>query len=218
MGKKSKLQKFSENRESANVIEVGKPIYDNVKGHWQEFFDNDNDLVVELACGRGEYTIALAEKIPNRNYIGVDIKGERVWKGSQTAMQKELNNVAFLRTHITNIDELFDDEEVAEIWLTFPDPRPKERDEKHRLSNAFFMNKYRKILNKEGWFKFKTDNTPLFEYTLQTLTEFNVKDHVYTYDLYHSELLVDHFDIKTKYEKIWTEKGEMIKYMKFKFG
>ncbi len=218
MSRKNKKQKFSENRENRNVLEEGKPIYDSVQGHWNDFFQNENDLVVELACGRGEYTIALAEQFPEKNYIGVDIKGERIWKASQTAMQKELTNVAFLRTHINNIDELFSEGEVAEIWLTFPDPRPKERDEKHRLSNSFFLSMYKRILMKEGWFKFKTDNTSLFDYTLQILSEFNVKDHVYTHDLYHSELLADHFDIKTKYEQIWTEKGETIKYMKFRFG
>ncbi|MEP1093479.1 MAG: tRNA (guanosine(46)-N7)-methyltransferase TrmB [Cyclobacteriaceae bacterium] len=217
MGKKNKLQKFSENKLNHNVIEPGKPIYETISGQWNSYFGNNNNIVVELACGRGEYTLALAEKSPANNYVGVDLKGERVWKGSQDALQKGLNNVAFLRTHISNIPELFAENEVSEIWLTFPDPRPKDRDEKHRLSNKAFLNMYQRILNPAGWFKFKTDNTDLFDYTLAVLSDFAISDHSFTHDLYHSELLSDHHGIKTKYEKIWTEKGETVKYMKFRF-
>ncbi|MEP5612305.1 MAG: tRNA (guanosine(46)-N7)-methyltransferase TrmB [Cyclobacteriaceae bacterium] len=218
LGKKNKLQKFSENKLSHNVIEPGKSMYETISGHWSSYFGNENEIVVELACGKGEYTLALAEMFPKRNYIGVDLKGERVWRGSQEASQRGLNNVAFLRTHISNIPELFAENEVSEIWLTFPDPRPKDRDEKHRLSNAFYLNIYERILAKNGWFKFKTDSTSLFDYTMEILEKLQVKDQLHTYDLYNSELLEDHYGIKTKYEKIWTEKGENVKYMKFKFA
>jgi len=218
LGKKNKLQKFAENKLSNNVIEPGKPIYETINGNWNSYFGNDNNIVLELACGRGEYTLALAEMFPSKNYIGVDLKGERVWRGSQEATHIGLQNVAFLRTHISNLPELFDENEVSEIWLTFPDPRPKDRDEKHRLSNAFFLNHYRRILATDGWFKFKTDSTSLFDYTLDVLKEFQLRDHSFTHDLYQSELLEDHYGIKTKYEKIWTEKGESVKYMKFRFG
>ena len=217
MRKKNKLDKFAENKITKNVIEEGKPVYETIKGNWNEFFGNDHDLVVELACGWGEYTVALAEQFPDQNFIGMDIKGDRVWKGSQYAMENGLDNVAFLRTHIIEIESLFDESEISEIWLTFPDPRPKDRDEKHRLSNAAFLKRYQKLLKPDGWFKFKTDNTELFEYTLQVLTEFKIKDHTFTFDLYDSPYLNEHFGIKTKYEKIWTEKGEKIKYMKFRF-
>ncbi|WP_420319077.1 tRNA (guanosine(46)-N7)-methyltransferase TrmB [Ekhidna sp.] len=217
MSKINKLEKFAQNKASENVIEPGKESYDQIKGQWNSFFKNDNDIVIELACGWGEYTISLAEKFPNRNFIGIDIKGDRVWRGSQYAQKNELTNVAFLRTHIIEILSLFGDSEVDEIWLTFPDPRPKDRDEKHRLSNKSFLEKYRTILKPDGWFKFKTDNTELFEYTLQVLADFKIKDHEFTFDLYNSPLLEDHHDIKTKYERIWTEKGEKIKYMKFRF-
>ena len=203
---------------SENVIEPGKPLFDNIHGKWNEFFGNDNEIVVELACGWGEYTLSLAEKFPNRNFIGIDIKGDRVWRGSQYAQNKELENVAFLRMHIIEILSLFDENEIDEIWLTFPDPRPKDRDEKHRLSNKSFLQKYQKLLKTDGWFKFKTDNTRLFDYTLDVLTDFQIRDHVFTHDLYHSPLLGEHYDIKTKYERIWTEKGEKIKYMKFRFA
>lgn len=217
MSKISKLEKFAQNKASRNVIEPGKDLYNTIKGNWKKFFGNDNELVVELACGWGEYTLSLAERFPDKNFIGVDIKGDRVWRGSQYAIKNELDNVAFLRTHIIEILQLFDLGEIDEIWLTFPDPRPKDRDEKHRLSNKSFLSKYKQILKPDGWFKFKTDNTDLFEYTLQVLSDFSIKNHDFTIDLYNSELMDDHFEIKTKYERIWTEKGEKIKYMKFQF-
>lgn len=218
MGKKNKLAKFSENMASKNVIEPGKDLFESIHGNWNDFFGNDNEIVVELACGWGEYTISLAEKYPDQNFIGIDIKGDRIWKGSQFALQNDMHNVAFLRTHIIEILKSFDKNEVDEIWLTFPDPRPKERDEKHRLSNKSYLEKYREILKPNGWFKFKTDNTELFEYTLQVLADFNIKDHEFTFDLYNSSLMDEHYGIKTKYERIWTEKGEKIKYMKFRFA
>jgi len=218
LSKTGKLEKFAQNRQSANVIEPGKPIYDTVKGNWQKFFGNNHPLVVELACGWGEYTLSLAEKFPMKNFVGVDIKGDRVWRGSQYAKKSGLTNVAFLRTHIIEILELFEEDEVDEIWLTFPDPRPKDRDEKHRLSNAAFLKKYRHILKCDGWFKFKTDNTDLFQYTLHVLNDFSIRQHFFTFDLYNSAYLSDHYDIKTKYERIWTEKGEKIKYMKLMFN
>jgi len=218
LSKINKLEKFAQNKANRNVIEPGKEIFDQIKGHWRDFFQNDNDIVIELACGWGEYTLSLAEKFPDKNFIGIDVKGDRVWKGSQYAQKNKLENVAFLRTHIIEILNLFDENEVDEIWLTFPDPRPKDRDEKHRLSNKNYLEKYRHILKKDGWFRFKTDNTDLFDYTLQVLTGFAVRDHEFTFDLYQSPLLQEHFGIKTKYERIWTEKGEKIKYMKFRFG
>lgn len=217
MSKINKLEKFAQNKASRNVIEPGKEIFNEIKGHWRDFFQNDNDIVIELACGWGEYTISLAEKFPDKNFIGIDIKGDRVWRGSQYAQKNGLDNVAFLRTHIIEILNLFAEDEVDEIWLTFPDPRPKDRDEKHRLSNKSFLDKYRQILKPDGWFRFKTDNTDLFEYTLQVLTDFPIRDHEFTFDLYESPLLEDHHQIKTKYERIWTEKGEKIKYMKLRF-
>ncbi|SNS72313.1 tRNA (guanine-N(7)-)-methyltransferase [Ekhidna lutea] len=218
MGKKNKLAKFSENMTSKNVIEQGKPIFETIQGNWTDFFGNNNQIVVELACGWGEYTISLAEKFADKNFIGIDIKGDRIWKGSQYALKNGLTNVAFLRIHIIEILDLFGENELDEIWLTFPDPRPKDRDEKHRLSNKSFLEKYRHILKPDGWFRFKTDNTELFEYTLQVLTDFKIKDHEFTFDLYNSPLMDEHHGIKTKYERIWTEKGEKIKYMKFRFA
>ena len=218
MSKINKKEKFAQNIQSRNVIQLGKEWYDQIKGRWNEFFQNDNEIVLELACGWGEYTLALAEKFPDKNFIGIDLKGDRVWKGSQYALAKNLNNVAFLRMHIIEILNVFEENEVDEIWLTFPDPMPKDRQEKHRLSNLAYLTKYKSILKPDGWFRFKTDNTPLFEYTLQIMTSLEVRDHEFTMDLYHSPLMEDHHDIRTKYERIWTEKGEKIKYMRFRFS
>ena len=181
------------------------------------YFKNTNPITLELACGKGEYTIGLAEKFSDRNHVGVDLKGDRIFIGSQMAQEKKLENVAFIRSRIELLPELFAPNEVDEIWLTFPDPRPKDRDEKHRLTNLTYLNLYRSILSKDGWFRFKTDNTSLFEYTLSTLKEFDIQQLEATHDLYSSNLLEEHHGVQTKYEKIWSEKGESIKYLKFKF-
>lgn len=218
MSKINKLEKFAQNKVSRNVIEAGKEWYDGIKGKWSEFFDNDHPLVLELACGWGEYTIALAEQFPEKNFMGIDIKGDRIWRGSQYALKNDLTNVAFLRIHIIEILDLFAENEVDEIWLTFPDPQPKDRNEKHRLSNKAFLDRYQQILKPDGWFKFKTDSTFLFEYTLQVLADMQVRDFEFTFDLYQSDMNKEHYGIQTKYERIWTSKGEKIKYMKFRFG
>lgn len=218
MSRRSKLDRFSDNKSSWNVIEQGKELFESVKGNWNDFFQNDHPLVIELACGRGEYTVGLAERFPNKSFIGIDIKGDRIWKGSQYAIENGLQNVAFLRTNIFFLCDFFEKGEVDEIWLTFPDPRPRDRDEKHRLTNKDYLDRYRYILRKEGWFKFKTDSTFLFEYSLRELKKDSIQNHEYTFDLYQSEYKDEHFGLKTKYEKIWTEKGEKVKYMKFRFS
>ncbi|MGB3464733.1 MAG: tRNA (guanosine(46)-N7)-methyltransferase TrmB, partial [Cyclobacteriaceae bacterium] len=176
-------------------------------------------IVVELGCGRGEYTIGLALNEPDKNYIGVDIKGDRIWKGSSQAQEHGLDQVAFLRTQIVLLDKFFKPGEISEIWITFPDPRPRDRDIKRRLTSPRFLNMYKSLLQKDGWVKFKTDNTPLFDYTLSLFDgDIKVKDLMYTHDLYNSPLLEEHYGVKTKYEKIFTDKGEDIKYMKFRFA
>jgi len=217
---RKKLFKFRENSESKNVLEAGKPLYESVKGKWNsDFFGNDNPLVVELGCGRGEYTVGLAGHFPACNFIGVDIKGARIWKGSKQAEQEGRANVGFLRTQIQLIDHFFASGEVSAIWITFPDPRPKERDEKRRLTSSRFLDMYRVLLSADGWVYFKTDNTPLFEYTLSLLqANYQTRDLQFTFDLYQSELWEEHFGIKTRYEQMFTDKGETIKYMKFRFS
>ena len=137
---RSKLDKFKDNAQSDYVIQPGKDIFDSIKGHWRdEFFRNNNPLVLELACGRGEYTIGLARIFPDRNFVGVDIKGPRIWRGMKIAEEEHLSNVGFLRGYIQNLEDFYEENEVDEIWVTFPDPRPKGRDERRRLTNERFL-------------------------------------------------------------------------------
>lgn len=216
---RSKLKRFAENAKRTNIIEPGKELFEEIKGNWnQRYFQKECPVTVELGCGDGEYTVGLAAIQPNRHFIGVDMKGDRLYQGSTKAIQQDLKNVAFLRSHIDQLDRFFEPGEVDEFWLTFPDPRPRKRDIKRRLSNANFLRLYQRLCKEQGWFRFKTDNTPLFDFTLEVLeTAFPVDNLVYTYDLYESDLVDEHFGIKTKYERIWTEKGEQIKYLKFQF-
>lgn len=218
MGRK-KLERFAQNAANYNVIEDGKEFYGNSKGKWQSgHFKNTNPIVLELACGRGEYAVGMAEVFPNKNFIGVDIKGARIWKGSSVAIEKGLINVAFLRTYIQNLETFFAEKEVSEIWIIHPDPRPKEADARRRLTHPRFLEMYKRLLQKEGWLHLKTDNTGLFDYTLEVLQEMAIKNLVYTYDLNNSEWASEHFGIKTKYEIAFEQKGETIKYLKFQFA
>ena len=183
MARPDKLARYASNFESDNAIESQKTTYGMVKGAWSSnFFRNQNPIVLELACGKGEYTVGLAEKFPNKNYVGVDLKGDRIFIGSQQANERGLSNVAFVKSRMEFATRGFSSNEVNEIWLTFPDPRPKDRDEKHRLTNVAYLNFYRSILTPEGWFK--------------------VSDMKFTHDLYNSDLLEDHHGLQTKYEKI----------------
>ena len=217
---RGKLRRFAFNEEADNVIQPGKALFDKIKGMWcSKFFKNDHPLVVELACGRGEYTIGLASQFPEQNFVGVDIKGDRLWKGSKTAYEQNLQNVGFLRTYIHALDKFFAPNEIDELWLTFPDPRPKDSDERRRLTNNRFLDLYKPLLKQEGWLKFKTDSTSLFDYTLEVLAQrSDIEALVFTHKLDESTLLADHFGIVTHYEKLFSEQGESIKYLKFKFS
>ncbi len=216
---RAKRLRFADNERAANVIQPGKPLFATLKGQWQPaYFKNDHPLTLELACGRGEYTVGLARLFPQRNFVGVDIKGDRLWKGSQAALAEGLANVGFLRTFVHNLEDFFAEDEVAEIWLTFPDPRPKDRDERRRLTHKRFMETYKKLLQPGGWFRLKTDNTLLFDYTLaQLAARHDVQDLTYTFDLATSPLLTEHFGITTRYEQMFAAQGEKIKYLKFRF-
>lgn len=216
---RKKLVRFKANEENPNVIQAGKPIFEEIQGNWKERqFNNENPLVVELACGRGEFTVGLARVFPTQNFIGVDIKGSRIWKGSSTATAEGLGNVAFLRTQIQQLDKFFAVGEIDELWITFPDPFPRDGDEKRRLTSPRFLDMYKPLLKEGGVVHFKTDNTGLFEYTLELLkSREDIKLIGFTHDFYQSEWKDDHFGIKTRYEKIFTEKGEKIKYLKFQF-
>jgi tRNA (guanine-N7-)-methyltransferase len=216
---KRKQERFKIIEENANVIEPTKPLYQTIRGLWSaEYFKNTNPITLELACGRGEYTIGLARLFPDKNFIGVDIKGERIWKGSTLALEEKLDNAAFLRTHILLIENFFHPAEVSEVWLTFPDPRPRKRDIKRRLTSPRFLDLYKRLLQPGGFVRLKTDNTQLFEYTLEQLhLRRDILDLAYTADVYHSELEKECFDIKTRYEQEFSQKGEKIKYLRFRF-
>lgn len=216
---KKKQERFRIIEERANVIEPSKPIYNTIKGNWHKFFGNNNPITVELACGRGEYTVNLARQFPQRNYVGVDIKGERIWKGSTWALEQGLTNAAFLRTHILTIENFFVPGEIDEIWLTFPDPRPRKRDIKRRLTSPRFMQFYRNLIKPGGYVRLKTDNTVLFNYTIDELhRRTDIRDFVYTHNLYESDLRPECFDIKTRYEEEFAAQGETIKYLRFSFA
>jgi tRNA (guanine-N7-)-methyltransferase len=214
-----KLQRFKENEQNRNVVQPGKELFENIKGHWNQLqFQNEHPIVVELACGRGEFTVGLARQNPETNFIGVDIKGSRIWKGSTTAISENLNNVAFLRTQIQLIYQFFEKEEVNELWITFPDPFPRDGDEKRRLTHSRFLEMYKNFLKKGGIVHFKTDNTGLFEYTLEVVKHReDCEILISTFDFYHSEWRDAHHGIQTKYEKLFSEKGEKIKYLQFRF-
>ena len=217
---RQKLIRFEANKLRKNIIEPGKPLFDQIKGKWNQlYFNNENPIVIELGCGNGEYTVGLAEKDPDRNYIGIDVKGDRIHVGSSYAMENNLDNVGFLRTSVHQLENFFEENEVAEIWITFPDPRPKDREERRRLTYPRFMDIYRKILSEDGVVKLKTDNTGFFEYTLDLLQQGIVKNKAlsYTKDLDNSKMNEEHFGIETKYERIWKERGSRIKYLKFQF-
>ena len=216
---KNKLFRFAVIAERDNVIEPGKELFNTIKGHWNHvYFGNENPVTIELACGRGEYSVALAGLFPHRNYVGVDIKGDRIWKGSTLAVEQQLTNIGFLRTNILNVDFFFATAEVDEIWLTFPDPRPKKRDIKRRLTNPRFPELYKRILRPSGYFRLKTDNTGLFQYSLEELQMRNdIEDLQFTEDVYQSPLRAECFDIKTRYEEMFASKGEKIKYLRFRF-
>jgi tRNA (guanine-N7-)-methyltransferase len=216
---KSKLKRFEIISSRENVIEPGKELFQTVKGNWNSiYFKNENPITVEFACGRGEYSVGMARAMTNRNFIGVDKKGDRLWKGSTWAVDEQLTNVVFLRTDILFIESFFEKGEVDEIWLTFPDPRPRKRDAKRRLSSSRYIDMYKKLLRPAGFFRFKTDNTDLFNFTMEELSMRNdLIDFEYTHDLYESVLRPECYEIKTKYEEMFAAQGEKIKYLRFRF-
>jgi tRNA (guanine-N7-)-methyltransferase len=214
-----KTHRFLQNAESMNVIENGKPLYKTIRGRWRaDYFGNDNPIVLELACGKGEYTVGLAQAFPNVNFIGVDIKGDRIARGSRSAQVLGLANVAFLRTDINFLTEFFREGEVNEIWITFPDPQPRPKQEKHRLTHPRFLATYQTLLVSGGTLHLKTDNPELFAYSLEQVRLAKAVDLQYTTDLYKSKLNEIHLGIKTKYEQLFFDKGFTINYLQCKMG
>jgi tRNA (guanine-N7-)-methyltransferase len=218
----SKVEKFAEFDTFNNCFTL---FYENLnagfplKGKWNKnYFKNIQPIVLELGCGKGEYTIGLAGEHLDKNYIGVDVKGNRIWTGAKQALEKNLTNVGFLRTRIDFIDYCFEENEVDEIWITFPDPQPQSTRKRSRLTNPLFLNRYKKFLKKSGVLHLKTDSTSFYEYTLEVIEENKLPLIWHTNNLYQNcpadrlELV----NIKTHYEKLFTEKGEDIKYICFK--
>ena len=217
---RNKLLKFQDNEQSDKVIQVGKPKFTSIKGKWrQEHFGNNNPLVLEVACGRGEYSISFARIHPEKNFIGIDLKGNRIWAGAKIADLENLNNVAFLRTQMHQLLDFFESNEVDEIWIIHPDPRPKKRDIRRRLTSPRYLDMYKIITKPASWIHLKTDSTSLFEYTLEVLKGRNdVINLEFTSDLDKSPFLVDHHGIQTRYELMFREEGAKIKYLKFQFN
>ena len=217
---KGKLAKFADMAENPLVVECPFWKLQNegfaLKGKWHsDFFHNDNPIVLELGCGRGEYTVGLAKRFPDINFIGVDIKGSRMWHGAKEALEKGMKNVAFLRTNIECIDGLFAEDEVAEIWLTFSDPQMKKATK--RLTSTYFMERYRRFLVDEGIINVKTDSNFLATYTKYMVEKNNLKMEFFTEDLYNTESVDDALtSIQTYYEGMWLERGIPIKYIKFR--
>ncbi len=216
---RKKLQRFADNAQRRNIIEPGKASYAHLKGKWRtDYFNNQNDLVVELGCGKGAYTLGLAQRFPHKNFVGVDIKGARLWVGSSYALAHELHQVAFLRTQIEQLNQCFAPREASELYIPFPDPRPRTRDEKRRLTSPRFLALYRQLLQPGGFVHLKTDNTALFAYTLAVLRTQAISSLVYTEDLYQSEWLAAHYGIQTDYEQQFLAQGTSIKYLRFSFA
>ena len=222
MGSKNKLKRFKENETFNNVFqptreEVVGDLF-NLKGKWNEsFFKNDNPIVIELGCGKGEYSVGLASKFPEKNFVGIDLKGARFWRGAKTAVVDGLTNVAFVRTQIELINHIFSENEVDEIWITFPDPQIKYKRTKHRMTNSEFLQLYKKILKPNGVVNLKTDSEFMHGYTLGLLHgeghEVLYANHnVYVNEGSPSEVI----EIQTFYEKQYLEINKAITYIRFK--
>lgn len=213
---KDKLRKFAEIGTFPNVHQLEDGM--ELKGQWAEKqFSNNKPIVIELACGKGEYTVNMAEHFPEKNFIGIDFKGNRIWRGAKTALEQNIPNVAFLRIQIENIMDYFAPGEVSEIWITFPDPQPQKSRIKKRLTNPVFLDKYQAITAQDAQIHLKTDSDLLYEYTLETLQELGIKADRSTADLYHSELIDPVLSIKTFYEKKYLEQNKNINYVQWRF-
>ena len=219
MGSKNKLKRFHENESFSNVIQPTREQVLNgfpIKGNWSNHFENENPIVLELGCGKGEYTVSLAKKYPSKNFIGIDIKGARFWRGAKSSLEENLKNVAFLRTQIELIDLCFSKKEVAEIWITFPDPQIKYKRTKHRLVTEDFLKKYQRILSDDGVLHLKTDSEFLHGYLLGVLHEGKHNLLYANHDIYNSSSPPDEaIAIQTFYEKQYLELNKPITYIKF---
>ena len=217
---KNKLRKFSQMAEYKNVFQ---PTFEelktgfSLKGKWKSaFFKNNNPLVVELGCGKGEYSVGLAKKYPNKNFLGLDVKGARMWQGATQAIEQNLDNVAFLRTRIEFIEWCFASDEVDEIWITFPDPQIKKKRAKNRLTHPVFLERYSNILHQDGLIHLKTDSQFLHGYTLGIIEGHQHVLEDAEHDIYNVQLKRSDMEIKTHYEQLFLEKDMPITYLRFR--
>lgn len=213
---KDKLKRFAEVATFSNVIQLdaGLPY----KGKWaSDFFKNNNPVVLELACGKGEYTVNLARMFPSKNFIGIDYKGNRIWRGAKDALEEGVTNVGFLRIQIEKMLDYFAVGEIDEIWITFPDPQPQISREKKRLTSSRFLEKYKQVLKPGGYVNLKTDDDGLHTYTSGKIGELGLNLCAKTEDLYHSEYADEVLSIKTYYEKKYLKDNKNINYLKFSF-
>jgi len=227
MGKKNKLSKFADLHSYSNVYENFDPKHPqlvsapglavDMKGNWAaQHFGNNQDIILELACGRGEYTVALAQAYPSQNFIGVDVKGARMWQGASIALEKGLTNAAFLRTRIEQIELFFGREEVSGIWITFPDPFLRESKESKRLTSEIFLKRYQSFLRPGAINHLKTDDETLYQFTMETLTGFEGAQILYSdADIYSKPLPFPELEYKTYYETAHLAVGRKIKYIRF---
>ena len=222
MGSKNKLKRFKENLTFTNVLQPDreKMIKNNLflKGKWNsKFFKNKAPIILELGCGKGEYSLYLSKKYPRKNFVGIDIKGARFWRGAKTAIESEINNVAFLRTQIELIDHCFDTNEVDEIWITFPDPQIKHKRSKHRLTNPKMLDIYKKILKDNGIVHLKTDSEFFFGYTIGIVSQIGKVIYAHNNIYSNSTAPKEAVAVQTFYEKIFINQNKPIAYMQFRF-
>ena len=224
MGSKNKLKRFKENEIFSNVIQpTREEVLNNtltLKGNWnRDFFKNENPIVLELGCGKGEYSVNLATMFPEKNFLGIDIKGARFWRGAKTALAEKINNVGFLRTQIELVDFIFDENEIDEIWITFPDPQIKYKRTKHRMTNPDFLNKYKKILKPNGMVHLKTDSEYMHGYTLGLLEGLGLTIEYAHHDVYGTTNAPKEVtDIQTYYESQYLAINKKITYLRFNFS
>ncbi len=210
----NKLERFAAIKTFENVLEYPE----NIKATWHSFFKNNNPIILELACGKGEYAVGLGRLQPNKNFIGIDLKGNRIWKGAKTALEEKLNNVAFIRSQIERVDEYFKEDEIDEIWITFPDPQLRASKSKKRLTHPRFLRLYQTFLKNSGVVHLKTDSPDLYEFTKKVINLFQLELLQDSDDIYNSNLLNEELKIKTHYESLDIAQSKKVHYLQFRLN